>query len=200
MTGPRFERQPAAAVRTGRPWATAVWSSAAVLAGLVQVIRGEAADAVIFLVPAFLVAADAAGALPRWTASSGRLRQLLPIATVAAGVVLALTPRHGLADGVAVAALGVAVLVAAWPDPPPKPRPAAPLLHRSGAVWAAVALGIALWELVSFLLGLPSPAASIAHPAISDLLDPVADVPAGRVLLVTAWTLAGLGLLHRGWR
>ncbi len=201
MTEPRLGRgRTAVGPGTARPWSTAVWLVVPVLAGLVQLLRGQATDAVIFLVPTVVVAADAAGALRVPSRSLIRVRRLLPAGTVGAGAVLALTPRHGIADGVAVTALGTAVLVAAWPDPPVRSAPESPLLHRSAVVWAGLSIAVALWELLTFLLGLPSPAATIAHPAISDLLDPVADVPAGRVLLVAAWMLAGLGLLRRGWR
>ena len=195
MTDPRSEQ--AVAVRARRPWSDALWLAVPVLAGLVQLIRGEAFDAVVFLVPALLLAADSAGALPRPRRARTRLRRILPAAAVGAGTVLAVTPRHGLADGAAVVLLGVAVLVAAWPDPPRAASGPSPLLRRSGAVWAALAVGTALWELAAFLLGLPSAAATFAHPAISDLLDPVADTVLGRVALVAAWTLAGLALLRR---
>jgi hypothetical protein len=170
-----------------------------VLAGLVQLLRGEAADAVIFLVPALLLAADAAGALPRSRQAQPRARPLLAAGTLAAGSVLVLTPRHGVADATAVVLLGVAALVTGWPDPPER-MDEHPVRLRSAAAWALIALGIAAWELLAFLLGLPSAIASFRHPAISDLLDPIADTPVGRVVLVAAWVLAGLGLLNRGRR
>jgi len=185
---------------TGRPWPAALWIAVPVLAGLVQLLRGEAADAVIFLVPAFLLAADAAGALPRVPPAPTASSRLLPLGTLGAGAVLALTPRHGVADGVAIILLGLTVLGAAWPDPPPRIRSADGRFGRSAALWSTLAIGVAVWELVAFLLGLPSAAATLRHPAISDLLDPVADVPLGRAALVAAWTLAGLGLLRRGGR
>lgn len=181
-----------------RPWPDALWIAVPVLAGLVQLLRGEAADAVVFLVPAFLLAADSAGALPRIGGPPRTVTALLPAGTVAAGAVLALTPRHGPADGAAVVLLGVAVLSAAWPDPAVRAPAADAPFRRSAAIWATLALAVAVWELLAFLLGLPSAAASLRHPAISDLLDPVADVPIGRAGLVAAWALAGLALLRRG--
>jgi hypothetical protein len=185
---------------TPRPWPTALWIAVPVLAGLVQLLRGEAADAGIFLVPAFLLAADAAGALPRVTAAAPALPRLLALGTLVVGAVLALTPRHGIADGVGMVLLGAAVLAAAWPDPPRRSAPVNRRFGRSAALWATLAVAVAAWELLAFLLGLPSAAATLRHPAISDVLDPVADLPLGRAALAAAWTLAGLGLLRRGRR
>lgn len=183
-----------------RPWSTVAWVAVPVLAGLVQLLRGEAADAVIFLVPALLLAADAAGALPKPRPSPLRARRLLAAGTVVAGLVLILTPRHGTADAAAVGLLGLAVLAAAWPDPPARLEEQPRRARRSAVLWATIAVAIAAWELLAFLLGLPSATASFRHPAISDLLDPVADTAGGRVVLVTAWALAGLALLNRGRR
>ncbi|MGN6742564.1 MAG: hypothetical protein ACTHJL_04615 [Amnibacterium sp.] len=79
-------------------------------------------------------------------------------------------------------------------------RPLGRSFRRSAALWATLAIAVAVWELLAFLLGLPSPTATLRHPAISDLLDPVADLPVGRALLAAAWTFTGLALLRRGRR
>jgi hypothetical protein len=193
------------AVETGRapaarpsPWSTAAWVAVPVIAGAAQVLRGAWDDALIFLVPAAVLVADAVGLLPRSRATAVRLRRLLPAAVVVAGGVLALTPRHGLLDALAVTVLGVLVLGSAWPEPPPVPRP--PIRRRSAVLWACAVLALTAWELVNFVLGFGSDLATAAHPVISDLLDQVADVPAGRLLLAAAWVAAGLALLRRGGR
>jgi hypothetical protein len=188
-------RRPA---RPRSPWPTAAWLAVPVLAGAAQVLRGAWGDAAIFLVPTAVLAADAAGLLPARRGDAARLRRVLPLATVLVGVVLVAAPRHGALDALSIAALGVLVLASDWPDPPPLPR--APVRPRSAALWAGAAAALGLWELANFLLGYGSDRATARHPVISDLLDPVADAWVGRLLLATAWVLAGVALLRRGRR
>ena len=162
-------------------------------------VRGEAADAAIFLVPAFLVARGRR----RRPSAVGRVLRPPPAGAPGrdgdgrrcARPHAPARPRGRCGDD--RRRYGRARRRSAGPASETTAGDAAPPRIGGGVGGGGPrdrAVGPAL------LLGLPSPAASIAHPAISDLLDPVADVPAGRVLLIAAWTLAGLGLLRRGWR
>jgi hypothetical protein len=174
------------------------WVAIPLIIAGVQVVRGEAFDAILFAVVAVLLALDLLGVLPEPPALS------LPLApAIAAGVLvtgaLALAPRHGVVAGLIVAAVGVAGAVVAWT--PTRPAGAAGARLRRGAVlWAGVAVALCLWELSSFLLGRGTEAAKLAHPAVSDLLDPALDDWPGRLVFAALWVAAGIGLLRAGRR
>ena len=65
-------------------------------------------------------------------------------------------------------------------------------------LWAAAGVALCLWELASFFLAMPSPAAESAHPPLSDLIDPIFANPLGRAGCAALWLLAGAALLRRG--
>jgi hypothetical protein len=48
-----------------------------------------------------------------------------------------------------------------------------------------------------YILGTVSPGGRAAYPALSDLLNPLLDVPAARVVFVTVWLLGGVFLVRR---
>lgn len=92
-------------------------------------------------------------------------------------------------------------------DPEPVLEPAqgrepsrAAALRRAAILWSSLGILICLWELLDFLLGMPSPAADYAHPTISDLLDPFVDLPVGRLIFVLCWVFGGIALLRLGKR
>jgi hypothetical protein len=70
-------------------------------------------------------------------------------------------------------------------------------ISRSAIAWTAIAIAGCLWEVVSFLLGLPSPAAEAEHPSISILLDPVLDTSEGRIGFLAVWLIVLVWLLRR---
>jgi hypothetical protein len=128
---------------------------------------------------------------------------------VAACLLLALTPRHGVVDGIVLVGLGIAVLVGGWPglqgarDRRGEGRAAEPparAIRRTAILWAAVAVATCLWELTSFVLARVLPEQKAQHPAISDLLDPALDQFWFRALFVVGWMALGLALLSRGAR
>ncbi len=73
-----------------------------------------------------------------------------------------------------------------------------PAVRRSAILWSVVGVVTCLWEVASFLLGLPSPEAAIAHPSISELFDPILDTTAGRAVFIALWLLLGGALVRRG--
>jgi hypothetical protein len=94
----------------------------------------------------------------------------------------------------APAAVGVAV---GWrrrtsdgPDPAPVPAAGA-------AVWAAVFVALALWELAALLLQPSLTTDSWAHPTISVLLDPILATHPGRAVVLSLWLASGWWLLRR---
>lgn len=83
------------------------------------------------------------------------------------------------------------------PTDRPDPIPAEALRH-TGMVWGVIAVAVCIWELTNFFLGLPSTAASDAHPTISSLVEPFVSWTFGRIVFVALWLLAGLALLRKG--
>ena len=173
---------------------------------VVQVVRGQVFDAVLFGLGAVAIAADVLGTLP-----SPRRAPSIPGSVVLAGagalaVLLVLAPRHGVAEGAAVAAVGLVALPLAW-----LPRAAVAAdgeeagaarrirVRRAAIAWAVVVVAMCLVELTSFILGRTPMGADGEYPAISELLDPLLDGWPGRLCFVVGWLALG-GLLLRMWR
>lgn len=173
------------------------WITILLIIGAVQGIRDAPVDAVIFGVVAGLIALDATNILPRFPA----LRVPFPALALAAGVAavaLVLAPRHGVLAGIVVSAIGIAAFAIAWTRPPSEKRARARRVLRGAVLWATVTVLLCLWELSSFLLGRFTAETKIAHPAVSDLVDPAVDTWPGRILFVGAWGAAMLGLVWVG--
>lgn len=172
------------------------WTLILVTTGLFQVFRGAPVDGAFFLVIAALLVADAFGLVRVPETRMPRRGAMFGIAVVL-GVLMVIAPRHGWVEGLIVSAIGVSVLIFAWPNPEATKATADPL-RRAAIAWSLVGVALALWEVSSFLLGLPSPQAQYAHPSISLLFDPVLDTVLGRTAYTAVWLLAGIGLLRRG--
>jgi hypothetical protein len=143
---------------------------------------------------------------------SGRARPRaawLLAAAIPLGLALVLAPRHGVVEGFIVAGIGLSTLLLGWaprakPGTPPVPNeldtnepvPMSPAIRRAAILWSVIAVACCLWEVVSFLLGLPSTEAGIRHPSISALFDPVLDSIQGRIAFTTVWLLVGVALLR----
>lgn len=179
--------------RLARPWTVIL-----VATGLFQVFRGAPIDGAFFLVVAAVLVADEFGfvALPGVAAPR---RWVLGVAAAVLGTLMVLAPRHGLIEGLVVSAIGLSVLLFAWPDHGGTTAAQTPL-RRAGILWSVVAVTVAVVELVSFLLGVPSAAAKFAHPSISLLLDPALDTIEGRIVFSALWLVVGIALLRRGRR
>ena len=187
------------------------WTLILVITGLFQLLRGAPVDAAFFLVIAALLMADAAGLL--WFAGTGLPRRgLIVVTAILLGLLLVLVPRHGAAAGIVVGAAGIGLLALAWSPSPPPQSPASraarvvaarPVSARPGGIsrsaiaWIAIAIVGCLWEVATFLLGLPSPAAKVAHPSISILLDPVLDSSGGQIGFLAVWLIVLVWLLRR---
>lgn len=187
-----------------------VWPWLVVLAftGCFHLYRNAPIDGVVYLLVGLALTLDALGVLPvvrRTAARAGHPLVLIP-AAAACGIVLVFAPRHSIADGIVVTAIGATVLVLAWPDPAPgRPRDEAGgedarLLRRSAALWASAGILGCLWELGAFFLGRSSPTAEYDFPPLSTLVGPLLDEPLGRAVLVALWLLGGWALLRRGER
>jgi len=193
-------------VRSSRTVArTLPWVAIVALTAMVQFVRAAPIDGTVFSTVAVALLADAIGIVPRVgpLAAPGRLPALA--GALAACLLLTLTPRHGVVDGIVLVGLGAAALVGGWPGVRAggreRPRPGdTAALRRTAVLWAAVAIVTCLWELTSFVVDRLLPEQKAQHPAISDLLDPALDQLWFRALFVVAWIALGLALLSRGGR
>jgi len=186
---------------------SAPWIAILVLTAVVQFVRTAPVDGAVFGLLAVALLIDALGAGPRVAALSRP--GLVPVLTagLAAALVLILTPRHGVADGIVLVGVGVVALVPAWAGVRPGreksrgPQPGGTrALRRTAILWAGVAVTTCLWELTSFVLGRMLPEQKAQHPAISDLIDPALDQFWFRAVFVVGWIALGIALLARGGR
>jgi hypothetical protein len=190
---------------------SAPWIAIVALTAAVQFVRAAPLDGVVFCAVAAALLADALGILPQLgpVARPGALPVL--VGALTAGALLALTPRHGVIDGIVLVGAGVAALATGWPGLRPAARPDHPrrraprpgdatAVRRTAILWAAVGVATCLWELTSFVLQRVQPQQKAQHPAISDLLDPALDQLWFRALFVAGWIALGIALLARGGR
>ena len=177
--------------RLARPWTVIL-----VLTGLFQLFRGAPVDAAFFLVVVAVLVIDEFGLVVMPRVGIPRL-WVLVLAAAALGALLVLAPRHGLVEGLIVSAIGLSVLLFAWPDRGGRGSARVPL-RRAAILWSVVAVVACLIEVTSFLLGIPSDEAQFEHPSISLLLDPALDTIEGRVVFTALWLVVGIALLRRG--
>ncbi|GAA1997863.1 hypothetical protein [Microbacterium ulmi] len=179
-------------------WGARGWLFVVVAIGLVQLLRRQWGDAIIFGVTAFALTADASGLLPLEGSWRRPRTRTVVIVGVVAAVPLVLLPRHGVAMAIAVMAIGVAAGAAAWPRHPSPVRPWSRGLRALAIWWGAVWIAGCLWELAEVLRGAQLPGGRAAYPALSDLLNPAVDTVAGKIVFVVCWLAVGGFLVRRG--
>ncbi len=114
------------------------------------------------------------------------------------------SPLTGVAT-VAVAVPATAALVLASrrrprpasPAPRTDPRPAGPRLRRTAAAWAVLVVLGAAWELAAWVRQPAYDVASLDHPTLSLLLDPVTGGGPGRFAAWCAWLYVGWRVVRR---
>ncbi len=177
------------------------WTLILIITGLFQVFRGAPIDGAFFLGIGAVLIADAAGLMHLAGTGQPRLVVLLCAAAVL-GTLMAFAPRHGIVEGVIVAGVGLSVLVFAWRAPAEslavEPGVMPDTVRRGAILWSVLGVAVCVWEVGSFLLGLPSLEAAYKHPSISVLLDPLVGTAFGRIVFIAAWLLGGIALLRRG--
>ncbi len=180
-------------------WTTAAWVAILILTGGFQIYRGAPVDGAVFLAMAVALILDLSGVLPSPRNAEWRPSRIILICVLgAAAAVLALTPRHGPGDGIAIAVSGILVFLVAWPQPASADDRDSwtPRMRRAATLWACVGIAVCLWELAMYFLG--TYVNRYAFPALSDLLNPLLDHPIGRILFAAAWLLGGVALMRRG--
>lgn len=181
-------------------WDAWGWLFVMTAIGVVQLVRQQWGDALIFGVTAATLAADASGLLRlEGTARRPSPRTLLVIGGVLA-VPLLVLPRHSVAMAVVVLGIGIASVTAAWPGRATAVGPWSRALRGLAISWAVIWIAAGLWELSQVLLGTYLEGGRTAFPALSDLVDPLLDDLPGRIVFVAGWLAAGVFLLRRGER
>ena len=179
----------------------AAWITILILTGGFQFYRAAIPDGAVFIAMAIALIVGETGILSRLDGKGLRPRRLVvAIALAVDAAVLVLTPRHGYADGIAIAGTGLLVFLVAWPNEPSgdtAPEPWVPRMTRAAIAWAILGIAFCIWELAMYFLGYGQDGRT-AFPALSDILDPVLDNPIGRLLGAAAWLAGGIALTRRG--
>ena len=203
----RITPEPAASVLGRSALRSAPWIAIVAITAVVQFIRAAPIDGVVFGIVAVALLVDAVGILPHIAPLARPGIVTVLVGALAIALLLALTPRHGIVDGIVLVGVGIVAIPFAWGSVRPGaerargPRlAAAAALRRTAILWAAVGVATCAWELTSFVLGRVLPEQKAQHPAISDLIDPTLDQFWFRTLFVLGWVALGVALLGRGGR
>ena len=165
-----------------------------------QIFRGSLGDAIIFGLATTLIAIAATDALNVNLIDRKQVR-LLVSAPMFVGLAIAMTaiPRHtGVLATIFLALLPLALTLVWHRDSGEKVKP--PMdVKRARTLWAALCVGICLWELAANILGQLADSL-YAFPTISVLIDPALDTVWGQGIFVSLWLLIGFGFLRLGTR
>ena len=165
-----------------------------------QVFRGSFGDTVIFGLGGALVAVAASGTLNRdfLSRQQVRLAASLPVA-LGLALSLSLLPRHSAIQAVIFIAILPLVIALVWHrDSGDKVKPTE-AERRARTLWAALCVGICIWELGANILGQLNSTLT-EFPTLSVLIDPSLDTILGQGIFVTLWLAAGWGFLRLGIR
>lgn len=196
------DREARARARALRPSLGALaWLGILITIAIVQLVRQQWGDAVIFAIAGLVLAAEACGWLAKLDRLPAPTRTVVGIGAAAAAAGLVIAPRHSAVAGAVMIATGIAAMAAVWAPPrttTTQRRPWSRPLRLLAWSWAVAWIVACLWEIVEVTLGATTPGGRAAHPALSDLLDAPVDQLLGKLLFVIAWVAAGLFLVRRG--
>ena len=183
------------------PLGAIAWIAILAITGVVQLLRQQLGDALIFGIASLLLLLVAAGALPMLERLRRPAVAVTAMGAAAVAIAVAVVPRHSVLAGVTFFVIIGLALVAAAPTADPRPRTRWPkALRRLVWAWVVIWIVACLWELLQVLLGGIAPGGRAAHPALSDLLDPLLAQPPGRIAFAVCWTAIGVFLVTRGGR
>ncbi|MGA7204841.1 MAG: hypothetical protein WBX27_09455 [Specibacter sp.] len=200
-------------------WLSLPWIAILALTAAFHFYRGVPSDGWIFLALAVLLGLDllrkSGARSPEWLPaarslrvrdSPGRLRTwlaggILAALTVLVWAVLLLAPAASIGVPAVVGMVGLAMLLFAWPDPPPLraavrgngPKPRA---SRAAYWWSGVVLLLCVVELGTYFIDRFVPANEGEYPPLTDLLAPLFADGASRWLMTALWLLACAALLR----
>jgi len=177
------------------------WLGILLAIAVVQLARGQWGDAAIFAVAGVLLIAESTGLLSMLERIARPGIDVVVVGAAVAALALTLAPRHSVTAGAAMIGVGVAALTAAWP--PSRSTERAPIawpsaVRRLAWSWTVVWLVACFWEVAQVTLGGSTPGGRAAHPALSDIVNPLLDLPLGKVVFVVAWVALGVFLVRRG--
>jgi hypothetical protein len=180
-----------------------------VLAGFFDGLAGNPVHAAVLIGAALLLvlrpSAEPASSLPvppeaaptwEWRSIHPRWLPIAAAAAAAFAVVVGALERYSWPVTVAVLVPGVIALLAAGSVPEasgPEPE-----IDRAGTwAWILLFVGLAVWELVNFLLQPDRLTGSYDHPTLSTLFNTYATGHPGRSLALFLWLVTGWWLVER---
>ena len=163
-----------------------------------QLWRGAWVDGILFTALTLLLIVDAStgGRIHIVNKHVVALRWVTLVIVLGIGVVLAIAPRHGLVDLIAMILIGITALVLAWSPAPARPEHPAAAYRASAITWSVLGVALCVWEAVMFVLSTYLPGGTDVYPTVSVLLDPFLEWPVGKVIFIGLWLFIGLALLR----
>jgi hypothetical protein len=161
-----------------------------------QLWRGAVVDGLLFsgLVVMLVVDRLTGGRIVLIRRAAQAPRWVVLTTAASLGLVLAISPRHGTLDAIAITALGVLALVLAWSPTGKRPERPAAAYRRSAITWSLLGVVFCLWEAGAYIASVSGGGDSF--PTVSVLLEPFLEWPLGRLLFTAAWLIGGLSLLR----
>ena len=170
------------------------------ITALFQIFRGSLGDAVIFGLATALIAAATTGFARANILERKQVRLLLSLpAVVTLIAVLTVIPRHTGVQAAIFLVILTGSLALVWHKDDGVKLKAEKDVKYSRIVWAALCVGLMLWEFAANIFGQLVDSLS-AFPTISVLVDPMLDTIWGQGGFAAIWLLIGFGLLRLGSR
>ena len=160
-----------------------------------HIIRGAVTDSVFFGFSTVLLIADWKKLIPGRMPERRKLGKFVVwVVILAASLVLFFSKRGEPASVfVLLVILGFALWLAYYRDHGPKPS-LTPTMNRTKWVWMTLALAMAVSELFAYIFANVNQD-DHTYPTISVLVSPLLENSLARVVFLTLWALAGVGLL-----
>ena len=165
-----------------------------------QIFRGSPGDAIIFGLSTLLIIFAISDFAKTDLLERKQVKLLVSLPTLLALVaILTVMPRHTGAQAAVFFVILVVALALVWHrDSGPKMKAEKPVT-RARFIWAALCVGLMLWEFAANILGQFANSLS-AYPTISVLIDPALDTIWGQGAFAALWLTIGFGLLRLGVR